>query len=186
MVQAFQLLIKLTHMEVHSNNNNNNINFLLTGSSSGDDVSLDAATAAASQADCVSVGARAAPAHPVAEASSQPASCELTLASNIVKHIPRAAREHCANKLTAAINSILSGDFGYITEFPGCNVNCSPRGGCKHNLTTLLWKRCMKDLTKAPSDGVFRKKTDTDSALRVEIISKLEDGNIKAAIRMIA
>ena len=43
----------------------------------------------------------------------------------------------------------------------------------------------MKDHTVAQSDREFRKMPDPDTALRAAIISRLEDGNIAAAIRIL-
>jgi len=112
-----------------------------------------------------------------------------------LKHIPRAARVHCATLLNKILQEILKDSDSFINwqrllDFG--NILAKPkRGGANKNLSNLLLKRVRTfdtvsyqpsslNTEKAPS----RKKSD-DSKLASLITSKIEDGNLRGAIRII-
>ena len=109
---------------------------------------------------------------------------------NVIKHIPRSARPHCAAQLTAVINKVIA-DFknvsawSYLLQYSQMMLLAPPRAGHRHNLANVLKKRSADNLSDSPPASHFRSHRDESAALAAAVRGKLEDGNIKAAVRIL-
>ena len=112
----------------------------------------------------------------------------------IIKHIPRSARAHCADELISAISKILTTPesvdaWTTFLNFSTTILTAPRRSGRKHNITSVLKKRSVTDvivpLTHSSSANAA-KSSANDAALATAVMSKIEDGNIKAAIRILS
>jgi hypothetical protein len=112
---------------------------------------------------------------------------------NVIKHIPRPARPYCAAQLTAVINKVIADNknasaWSRLFQYGQTMLLAPPRAGRRHNLVNILKKRSADNLLESPpvshAQSYFRSK-DESSALAAAVRSKLEDGNIKAAVRIL-
>jgi hypothetical protein len=114
--------------------------------------------------------------------------------SGLIKHIPRSARPACASHLAgllraAASHPEVSDNWLAIFDWSGSILLPPKRGGKRHNLTSTIKKRICSfshsshsvEPVAAPS---FRRLSD-DKILTQAVAAKLEDGNIRAAIRIL-
>jgi hypothetical protein len=125
----------------------------------------------------------------------QPSTCHPTYTGPVIKHIPRSARQHIAAELSSVLHHINSNpddvsNWSTLLEFGSTMLRAPPRAGRRHNLASLLNKRSMSsnltDITSAVTDSQpTNKKASSDHSLASAIMSKIEDGNIRAAIRII-
>ena len=116
------------------------------------------------------------------------------LSGNIIKHIPRSARPHCAIQLTAVIKKIIAQPndpavWSRLLNYGKQLLLAPPISGRKHNITNVLRKRTMETIAiTAPNRAQRPRSTthrDDNSVLATAVRSKLEDGNIRAAVRII-
>ena len=113
----------------------------------------------------------------------------------IVKHIPRSARPHIATELVSVLDNILSDpdditQWALLLAFGPIMLRAPPRTGRRHNLATTLIKRDILQgfADSASNDSTSRSrptKQSDDQSLAAAVMAKIEDGNIKAAIRII-
>ena len=110
----------------------------------------------------------------------------------MLKHVPKAARASCCSKLSSIVADIcrLPNDtdkWASLLNF-GSSILARPvRGGRRQNIARIITNRC---------DGVAPKKVNTrsgytrrrdpDASLAAAVASKIEDGNLKAAIRILS
>ena len=110
-----------------------------------------------------------------------------------IKHIPRSARPHCARQLSSAISAVLADPdntdkWQTLLCYSSIMLAAPPRAGRRHNIAAVLKRRSMTD---EPNDSTMthigRKKrnNDTDATLEAAVRSKIEDGNVKAALRIL-
>ena len=116
----------------------------------------------------------------------------------IIKHIPRSARSHIATELTSVLTHICSkpdevSNWATLLEFGPIMLHAPPRAGRRHNLAACLNKRnILKNESSRPTsthilaaDRRPNKRVSDDQSIATAVMSKIEDGNIKAAIRII-
>ena len=113
----------------------------------------------------------------------------------IIKHIPRSTRPHIATELTATINNVNHNpddpsSWSALLEFGSTMLYAPARTGRRHNLASVLKKRCTsssKTITDHNHDLDQRRhrKANDEQCLATAVMTKIEDGNIKAAIRII-
>ena len=114
----------------------------------------------------------------------------------IIKHIPRSARPHIASELTTVLNKITSNPddptcWSSLLEFGPTMLRAPPRSGRRHSLATMLLKRAMSSPPSDTNNYVHvniqqrATKTTDDQCIATAVMSKIEDGNIRAAIRII-
>ena len=121
----------------------------------------------------------------------------------IIKHIPKSARPACCSALSSLLlNVTRSPDdlnaWSNLFNF-GSNTLFKPsRGGKRHNLTSIIKKRA-DDVLHSSTNGtaissslpscadrsLSSRKSDATSSLAARISAKIEDGNIRAAVRII-
>src|SRR5208282_3222187 len=115
--------------------------------------------------------------------------------SEIIKHIPKSARPSSSSLLSSLINKVNTNpddleSWSSILNF-GRNILVKPaRTGRRHNSASIIKKRTEAD---TQSEGeliihpeVRHKKRDASSLLAAAVTAKIEDGNIKAAIRILS
>ena len=115
--------------------------------------------------------------------------------SGIIKHIPKSARSVCASHLAGLFNQVVTHASDIDRWF---DILCWPktilfipkRGGKRHNISSELKKR----ICAWPSDGarpplphvlVNGNSHKHPPSLSEAVSAKLEDGNIKAAVRIL-
>ena len=114
-----------------------------------------------------------------------------------VKHIPKSARAACAVHLIDIIKKIEKDvnneKAWYALLMMGQNILLTPRRtGARHNLSSLIKRRTIDsetlDNTESTRDSVPRRNVKVRSpneVLGAVVTSKIEEGNLKAAIRII-
>lgn len=111
----------------------------------------------------------------------------------LIKHIPRSARPHIARELTSVLNCITSNpddptNWSSLLSFGPNMLHAPPRTGRRHNLASTLMKRTACS-THSLSDHQpayrQRQQKSSDQLLASAVTAKIEDGNIKAAIRIV-
>ena len=116
------------------------------------------------------------------------------LPGNIITHIPRSAQSHCAVQLTTAIKKVTAqpddpAAWSCLLNYGKQMLLAPPRSGRKHNITNVLKKRTMESTSTSAAHQLQRPHTttcpDDGVALANAVRSKLEDGNIRAAVRNI-
>jgi len=111
----------------------------------------------------------------------------------IIKHIPKSARPSCCTHLTSVLNDICRApneipNWSKLLDFGRAVLRKPARGGKRHNLTSLIKKRTDEPTTPASTPSPYpnpKLKSDPSSSLAAAVSAKLEDGNIKAALRII-
>ena len=112
---------------------------------------------------------------------------------SIIKHIPRSARGHCASELTSSLSKIVAAPasvdaWHVLLNFSSTMLTAPRRAGRKHHITSLLQKRSATDVVQPrdyPSKTSHR-QMDKNMPLATAVTTKIEDGNIKAAIRILS
>jgi len=132
----------------------------------------------------------------VTQQPHQPIVDHPNLSGNIIKHIPRSARPHCATQLTAVIKKIAAQPddttaWSRLLNYGKQLLLVPPRAGRKHNVANILKKRTVDTFSTSttaahqPSRPPATASVDDRQALSAAVRSKLEDGNIRAAVRII-
>ena len=113
----------------------------------------------------------------------------------LIKHIPKSARAACATHLARLFRNAVAHPeviANWLAIFNwGGSVLCAPkRGGKKHNLTSCIKKRIESftpSATTKPEVTNPPKRKAGSPALQLAqaVAAKLEDGNLKAAIRLL-
>ena len=126
------------------------------------------------------------------EFTSAPLLVHPTLQSAVLKHVPKAARSSCNAKLSSIISDICNqpedlSKWNKLLNF-GCDILRKPaRGGRRHNIGEFILNRCENSSpVPASSHGGPKPKKDPNASLAAAVASKIEDGNLWAAIRMLS
>ena len=118
----------------------------------------------------------------------------VTCVSPTSKHIPRAARPACVVKLTELLDGVLDDpdnetQWLNLLSFGGDLLSKPSRGVKRRNLAAQIKKRCtaVKDdsIIRLESSNVGPRKTCLDAHLAAAVTSKIESGNLRAAIRLL-
>lgn len=134
---------------------------------------------------------------------SYPTITHPSINSPVIKHIPKSARPSCCTALSSLLLRISHSPddlktWSDLLNF-GRNVfSQPPRGGKKHNLASVIKKRaddvrnnspniCISSSSSASQAGRshLSLRPDDASSLAARISAKIEDGNIRAAVRII-
>ena len=126
-------------------------------------------------------------------AAASPVFCHPHDVGPLIKHIPKSARPACATHLASLITKIIASPndletWSSLLHF-GANILQKPvRTGSRHNLASIIMRRAAEakptDQRSAPS-APHRKKRDASELLAAAVTAKIEDGNIKAAVRIL-
>lgn len=113
----------------------------------------------------------------------------------IVKHIPKSARPACCLALAEILKQIVRNSSDILAwdklfHFAPTFLWSPPKTGTCNNLCTIIKNRISNPGTSLPPRHVLSsqrasRKTGSDQALSVAVSSKIEDGNIKAALRIL-
>ena len=115
-------------------------------------------------------------------------------ASPLIKHIPKSARSPCASHLAQLLRKVTA-EPGSTSNWLsilnwGASVLCVPkRAGKRHNVTSVIQKRIASfpNIVNPGYSNSVHAHNKTDSSLFTQAVSaKLEDGNLKAAIRILS
>jgi hypothetical protein len=112
--------------------------------------------------------------------------------SALIKRIPKSARPVCASRLTNLLRGVTDNlisvePWSDLLHF-GVRVLQKPdRTGRRHNLASVIKKRTegASPLDKQAVKRPVRKSRNDDELLAAAVTAKVEDGNIKAAIRLL-
>ena len=111
----------------------------------------------------------------------------------IIKHIPKSARQHCASELKSMLDNINNNPndmtaWSKLLNYGNSMLLAPARGGKKRNLTSILKARSVTDHLPDPVLRVTKQRTTKTelSSLEANVTSKIEDGNIKAALRILS
>jgi hypothetical protein len=126
-------------------------------------------------------------------AAASPVFCHPHDVGALIKHIPKSARPACATHLASLITKVIASPndletWSSLLHF-GANILQKPvRTGSRHNLASIIMRRTGEakptDQRSAPS-APHRKKRDANELLAAAVTAKIEDGNIKAAVRIL-
>ena len=119
-----------------------------------------------------------------------PADCPL------IKHIPKSARSACASHLSSILRSVSSqpeSESSWLDLFDWGNSTLQPpkRSGKRHNLAPTVSKRISAySAGKSRNEeretaSVQRQKQSAADLLSKAVWAKIEDGNVKAAVRIL-
>jgi hypothetical protein len=117
----------------------------------------------------------------------------------VIKHIPKSARAPCASHLSALLDRVVVKPseltaWTSLMRWSQIVLPLPKRGGKKHNITSVVKKRidtfsALVSQSGATGDKVERRSKSreegTPELLAEAIASKLEDGNIRAAVRLL-
>ena len=113
-----------------------------------------------------------------------------------IKHIPKSARGACASHLSSLLRSVVS-DPSSVTNWLGLFhwgssiLQPAKRCGKRHNLSTTLKKRISAFTAAVTPEKVTdsrqskSQQTSADAKLSQAVAAKLEDGNVRAVIRLL-
>ena len=111
---------------------------------------------------------------------------------SVIKHIPKFARQHCAAQLTILLNNVTrdnndSDSWRRLLNFGNIMLLAPPRGGKKYNLTTIIKNRLVTDNYNNAINKICKTHVKNHLAsLTASVEVKIEDGNIKAALRLLS
>ena len=114
----------------------------------------------------------------------------------VIKNIPKSARRACSTLLASlildVINNIASaGKWNAFMSFAPTILGKTSRGGKKRNLANTIIKRISafpnSDENAGGSNSRNNKRTNCSEAIRAKAaIAKIEDGNLRAAVRILS
>lgn len=118
-----------------------------------------------------------------------------SVSAPIVKHIPRSARPGCAKHLSTLLSNVVSGldrvdTWNCLLNF-GRDILSQPRRtGKRHNLAAAIRKRITASEDDAPpvhaeTHRVGTSNRNPNDILLAAVTSKIEDGNLRAAARLL-
>lgn len=116
--------------------------------------------------------------------------------STVIKHIPKSARPSCASHLAGLLRKVVSNPDStpkWLDLFNwGHTVLHAPkRGGKRHNLASAIKHRIASysvgqpDSDSANATHNARRQLSSTSTISQAVSAKLEDGNVRAAIRLL-
>ena len=111
----------------------------------------------------------------------------------LIKHTPKSARPACASHLAKILNQVTahperSANWLALLDWGGSTLSVPKRGGKRHNVTVI--KKRISSFDASPecdcTPDLTRQNNKSPSALLAQAISaRLDDGNLKAAIRLL-
>jgi len=112
----------------------------------------------------------------------------------IIKHIPKSARPACAAHLAKLLRQVTAqpgvvDNWLAVLNWSQSVLPVPKRGGKRHNVTSVIKKRIgsFPDPLTSTHITSAHNKIKTDASLLAQAVSsKLEDGNLKAAIRILS
>jgi len=118
------------------------------------------------------------------------------VAFGIIKHIPKSARIACASHLASLLRQVVSHpdtavNWQALFNWTGFVLSAPRRAGKRHNVASTIKKR-VADFTASespayadrPMSQTANSKRDSSHLARA-VAAKLEDGNLKAAVRLL-
>jgi len=116
----------------------------------------------------------------------------------LIKHIPKSARPACATLLSTLLNKVTSNPndltaWNDLFLFASRILHKPARTGKRHNLTSIIKKRTADGYIN-PSDEQGKpgnneakgRRRNAEELLAAAVAAKIEDGNIKAAVRLMS
>jgi len=113
----------------------------------------------------------------------------------IIKHIPKSARSSCAKLLTDILLKIINSttdtaSWSLLLNYTSTILSKPRQTSQKESLTSIIKKRANNYLSQPDSITVnshikFNRRNLTDEQLSKNISAKIEDGNIRSALRML-
>lgn len=126
---------------------------------------------------------------------SSTSKCFSPVEGGVIKHIPKSARSACATHLAALLRAATDHPEAEENWFAVMNWSSSilqppTRGGKRHNVSNTIRKRIAEFSSSTPPPSGVRgtsrqRKLDPQTTLAQAISTKLEDGNLRAAIRLV-
>ena len=132
--------------------------------------------------------------HPAASAPVNSSLPDWAVASRpLVKHIPRSARPACATHLSELLRSVASNPFDLdawkaVLSWGRLMLGLPKRGGKRHNLGNIIKKRVSSFSTDndfGQDESLGNMKRSHQACLADAVAAKIEDGNIRAAVRLL-
>ena len=117
-----------------------------------------------------------------------------SIGSKLIKHIPKSARSACGRRLKESLDDVSgdsddTGKWMVLLSFSKHYLQPPCRGGKRHNLTAIIRDPLNRNECdeEEPETLVRRKQRNADEAsvMAAAVSSNVEDGNIKAAIRIL-
>jgi len=112
-----------------------------------------------------------------------------------IRHIPKAARPACASHLASLLRQVVAhpesqSQWKAVLNWAGSVLFPAKRGGKRHNMTSTIKSRLASSqssttVTQTCRPVVRRRNEDPDSQLARVVAAKLEDGNLRAAVRIL-
>jgi hypothetical protein len=114
----------------------------------------------------------------------------------LIKHIPKAVRFSCAKHLTALLNKVSNDPANLeawkdILTWGRRVIGQLRRSGKRHNAAAVVKKRIVEfdsvdfEVQSSGSNGKMKSTKSTDFRLAEAVAAKLEDGNLRAAVRLL-
>jgi hypothetical protein len=111
----------------------------------------------------------------------------------LIKHMPKSVRSICASNLAGLLNKVVSNPTNIdcwkaILSWSGRILPTPKREGKRHNVSAVIKKRISSmddDLSHAVFNGSAERGKHPHFCLADAVASKLEDGNVRAAIRIL-
>ena len=112
---------------------------------------------------------------------------------SLIKRIPKPARPACATHLSSLLNKVTTNTndldaWSKLLHFGANTLQKPARTGERHNLTNIIKNRLDESRpreTRPANSNSFRKKRNADDLLAAAVTAKVEDGNLKAAIKIL-
>lgn len=109
----------------------------------------------------------------------------------IIKHIPKSARAACCASLSAVLNLVSQSPndlsaWTKLLDFGHDILRQPARGGKRHNLASTIKKRIDGAADSVSEPNRLAKFFDASASLAAAVKAKIEDGNIRAALRIIS
>jgi len=129
----------------------------------------------------------------------QPASADLCwwtpVECTVIKHIPKSARSACATHLASILRAIVARrenrtNWLSLVNWSSLVLQPPKRGGKRHNVTNTIKKRISEfqptaSPTPRSAGSIGHHAASPTTMLAQAVTSKLEDGNLRAAIRLL-
>jgi len=111
----------------------------------------------------------------------------------LIKHIPKSARPACATHLTGWLHKVrVNGNdleaWSSLLHYGAHILHKPARTGARHNLASIIKKRMDgsgSEVQPRPANSAHHRRRDANELLAAAVTAKVEDGNLKAAIRIL-
>ena len=131
---------------------------------------------------------------PTDQPSTKPPFDHPFISTKLIKYIQKSARPACCRRLSELLNEVTANmDKSTWTALLSFETNYllpRKRGGKRYNMTTVIKKRLEKgaeydDINSTSPTLMRRHKLDDDGLFAAAVTSKIEDWNIKVAVRIL-